>query len=117
MINTKSDSWSEVSGESKREQWRLYHIFNTFEQYFFNDSYNSHDSCEEVEVDEGYQWVYVWNDSSKAPENAENGVLRFPVFTKEHYSEDYYQMDELDFSDLDEDNYIENGELIEPNSE
>ena len=117
MINTKSDSWSEVSGESKREQWRLYHIFNTFEQYFFNDSYNSHDSCEEVEVAEGYQWVYVWNDSSKAPENAEYGVLRFPVFTKEHYSEDYYQMDELDFSDLDEDNYIENGELIEPNSE
>ena len=55
--------------------------------------------------------------SAANTENAENGVLRFPVFTKEHYSEDYYQMDELDFSDLDEDNYIENGELIEPNSD
>tara|TARA_Y100001949_G_C15801502_1_gene249399 strand:+ start:98 stop:457 length:360 start_codon:yes stop_codon:yes gene_type:complete len=117
MINTKSVNWSEVSGESKREQWRLYHLFNTFNSEFFNESFNSQDSCVEVATDEGHQWVYTWNDPFKAPSTAENGILKFPVFLNEHYSEDWYSMDEMDFSDLDKDNYIENGELIRPNSD
>ena len=86
MINTKSVKWSEVSEESKREQWRLYHIYNTFNAIFFGDTFNSQDSIEEAEVTGGHQWVYTWNNPSEAPESTENGILEFPVFTKEHYS-------------------------------
>ena len=117
MINTKSVKWNEVSEESKREQWRLYHVLNTFNADFFNDSFNSQDSCVEVEVEGGTQWVYTWNNPSKAPQSAKNGILKLPVFTNEHYSEDWYSMDEMDFSEFDENSYIEDGELIEPNSD
>ena len=114
MINTKSVNWSKVSEESKREQWRLYHVFNTFNADFFGDSFNSQDIVEELEVEDGVRWVYIWNNPSKAPKSAVEGILLFPVFTKEHYSEDWYSMDEVEW---DADSYIENGELIEPNSD
>ena len=117
MINTKSVKWSEVSEESKREQWRLYHIYNTFNAIFFGDTFNSQDSIEEAEVTGGHQWVYTWNNPSEAPESTENGILEFPVFTKEHYSENWYSMPESNFSNCDEEYIIENGEPIKRNSD
>jgi hypothetical protein len=124
MINTKSVKWSEVSEESKREQWRLYHIYNTFGDEFFGKSFNSHDNCKEVETDEGVVWTYTWNDPSKAVASAENGLLKLPTFTKEHYSQDYYKqevtLDENYYNEVSfnaDDYTIENGEIVWLNKE
>ncbi len=93
MINTKSDSWSDIPLESKREMWRLYHVGVVYYDIFFGDSYTSQDSCEEVEVEGGFQWVYKWNDPSDAPKEAVNGVFKLPIFTKEVAKENYYEED------------------------
>lgn len=92
MISTKSEDWSEVSEEMKRQNWRVYCVFNVLRSDFNADDYGMQDSQEEVEVDGGYQWVYKWDNPSQAPESAENGVLLFPIFTKEMKNEDYYDM-------------------------
>lgn len=101
MINTKSDSWSDIPLESKREMWRLYHVEASYDHIFFGDSFTSQDSCEEVEVKGGFQWVYKWNNPSDAPKEAVNGVLKFPIFRKEDAEEDYYEED-LDIFNYDE---------------
>ena len=115
MINTKSVNWSRVSEESKREQWRVYHVFNTFNADFFNNSFNSTENIVEVTTDRGFVWVYTWEDATKAPKSAVDGVLEFPAFTNDLYSQDWYSMD-VQYGEEDG-SYIENGELIEPNSD
>ena len=113
MIKAKSDLWSDIPLESKREMWRLYLVFNSYSHIFFGDSFTSHDSCEEVEVEGGVQWVYKWNDPSDAPIEAENGVLKLPIFTPDMENEDYYKQD-LEELNLDEPLgfTLKNGEVI-----
>jgi hypothetical protein len=113
MINTKSVRWSRLSEETKRGHWRIFHINNTFEWNFFDEAWSLPDTIEEVEVEAGHQFIYTWNNPSKAPKQAENGVIEFPVFTDEHYAEDWYDMKVNPITDIEELNM----ELIKENSD
>lgn len=121
MIKAKSEDWNEVSEETKREMFRIYHVFNTYWEMFNASTFNSWDNCVELKNDAGYVWTYSWENPSEAPESAVNGVLEFPAFTDAHYELDYYKQEAEHMEQVDrarrlrllEDCKIKNGELID----
>ena len=97
MINLKKTQWDSIPLKIKLLMFKTWHIHNHYGTEFWEDDYEEADIQEVVETDEGHVWRFTWNDASKAIPSAIDGVLEFPVFTKEAEKQAFYYMDVEDF--------------------